>query len=135
MRKGSTKADWSKLDEETLPIVKEICLKLYNGEDGIPKRIMAARIERMLNMPGKRLDYLPECKKEVRKYEESQEVYWARKVVWQYRKLKSDKVNINYNRLCRPINLRKQNFLSSFPFLRMFCKEEEEMEIRGLLGL
>lgn len=135
VRKGSTKADWSKLDEETLPIVKEICLKLYNGEDGIPKRITAARIERMLNMPGKRLDYLPECKKEVRKYEEPQEMYWARKAVWQYRKLKSEKANISYNRLCRPINLRKQNFLSSFPFLCMFCKEEEEMEIGGVLGL
>ena len=68
-------------------------------------------------MPGKRLDYLPKCKKEVKKYEETQEVYWARKVVWQYRKLVEEGENISYNKLCRPLNLRKDNFVSALDYL------------------
>lgn len=133
VRKGISKEDWDRLDKEIYPRVREACQTIYNGEP--PKKVTRNAVERMIGMPTGRIRYLCQCANEVRKYEEPQEIYWARKVVWQYRKLKSDNENINYNRLCRPINLRKQNFLSSFPFLHLFCKEEEEMEIRGLLGL
>lgn len=133
VRKGISKEDWDRLDKEIYPRVREACRTIYNGEP--PKKVTRNAVERMMGMPTGRIRYLRQCANEVKRYEETQETYWARKIVWQYRKLKSDKVNINYNRLCRPINLRKQNFLSSFPFLHLFCKEEEEMEIRGLLGL
>lgn len=133
VRKGISKEDWDRLDNEIYPRVREACRTIYNGEP--PNKVTQNAVERMMGMPTGRIRYLRQCANEVKRYEETQETYWARKIVWQYRKLKSDKVNINYNRLCRPINLRKQNLLSSFPFLHLFCKEEEEMEIRGLLGL
>lgn len=133
VRKGISKEDWDRLDKEIYPRVREACRTIYNGEP--PNKVTRNAVEQMMGMPTGRIRYLRQCANEVKRYEETQETYWARKIVWQYRKLKSNKVNINYNRLCRPINLRKQNFLSSFPFLHLFCKEEEEMEIRGLLGL
>lgn len=39
VRKGMPKEDWSRMDEDTLPLIKETCQKLYNGEYGEPKRV------------------------------------------------------------------------------------------------
>lgn len=131
-RKGIPKEDWSKMDEETLPIVKEICKKLYNGKYGKPKKVTVGTVERMLNMPNKRFAYLPKCREEVKAYEESQEEFWARKIVWQYRKLLSEGEAVTFRNLTRPLNLRRENFLSAFSFLYLFCKKNEEKKIREL---
>lgn len=129
VRKGITKEDWTKMDAETFPAVKEICKKLYNGEYGEPKKVTVGTVERLLNMPNKRFDYLPKCREEVKAYEESQEEFWARKIVWKYRKLLSEGKEITYSRLAKPLNLRRKNFISSLPYLSLFCSKEEENRI------
>ena len=133
VRKGMHNEDWTEMDERMLPVVKETCQKMYHGEKGTPQRVTAGAVERVLHMPSKRLRYLPKCRKEIQKYEEPQEIFWARKIVWQYRRLEADRVNISCNKLCRPLNLRKENFISALDYLERFCGEEEGRRIRGLV--
>lgn len=135
VRRGMQRADWERMDEEMLPMVKDACKNLYIGKGGVPGKVSITTIERLLNIPGKRIAYLPKCKKEIQKYEETQEIFWARKIVWNYRKLVSEGQIVNYNRLCRPLNLRRANFIASFPFLSLFCEEEEEKRIKGLIEI
>lgn len=133
VRKGMLKEDWDQMDADMLPRVGAVCKKLYLGEDGKPGKVSVTAVSRILNLPGKRMAYLPKCRSEIRKYEEPQEVFWARKIVWNYRKLVSEGQIISYNKLCRPLNLRKKNFISALPFLYAFCCEEEEAAIRALV--
>ena len=133
VRKGKAKEDWAGMDEEMLPAVREICQNLYYGENDIPRKVTVGTLERLLHMPDKRLQHLPKCRDEVRKYEEPQEMCWARKIVWQYRRLEADGANTSCNKLCRPLNLRKENFIAALPFLGNFCGEEEGRRIRNLV--
>ncbi len=132
VRKGMHRKDWKKMDEELLPLVEKACKELYAGADGEPGKVSAGAISRILNLQGKRLDYLPKCRSRIKEYEEPQEVFWARKIVWHYRKLVAEGQIISYNKLCRPLNLRRVNFISALPFLYLFCGEEEEGKIKGL---
>lgn len=131
-RKGMTKENWTKVDEETLPTVKSLCQKLYHGEGDAPQKVTLGTIERLLKMPNKRLAYLPKCTDEIKKYEESQQEYWARKIVWKYRQLLSEGKAVTYSSLTRGANLDRENFLSTFSFLYLFCKKNEEKKIREL---
>ncbi|RKI42398.1 hypothetical protein D7V86_06190 [bacterium D16-51] len=133
VRKGITREDWGKMDAEMLPKVGELCKNLYFNEDGKPGKVSVGAVCRILDFPNKRINYLPRCRSEIRKYGESQEVFWARKIVWSYRKLVSEGQGISYNRLCRPLNLRKENFISALGFLSLFCSEEEAACIREVL--
>lgn len=89
-RKGISKEDWDKMDAEMLPKVKEICKKVYGNKGGKPGKVTVGTITRIMGFPGKRMDYLPKCRSEIKKYEESQEIFWTRKIVWNYRKLVSE---------------------------------------------
>lgn len=135
VRKGMQKEDWNSMDKEMLPKVKDACKNLYISENGVPGKVTVATIERILEMPGKRMDYLPECRNEIRKYEETQEAFWARKIVWNYRKLTSEGQAISYTRLCRPLHLKRENVIASLPFLSFFCEKEERKKIEEIAGL
>lgn len=130
VRKGMKRENWTEIDNGYFPAVKEICKKLYNGDGNAPQKVTIGTVERLLNMPKKRLDYLPQCRNEVKRYEESQEEYWARKIVWKYRKLLSEGEEVTYRSITRPLNLRRENFISSLPFLFHYCEKEEENHIK-----
>lgn len=127
------KEDWSRMDKEMLPIVKKACMELYAGENGKPGKVSAGAVSRILGLPDKRLGHLPKCQDEIKRHEEPQEIFWARKIAWNYRKLVSEGQTVSYNKLCRPLNLRKANFISALPFLPLFCGEMEEERIKGLI--
>lgn len=132
VRKGMQRADWTKMDEEMMTRVEAVCRNLYSGEEGEPGKVSAGAVCRILGFPGKRMDYLPKCRGIIQNYAESQEVFWARKIVWMYRKLTAEGQMISYSRICKPLNLRRENFTASLPFLARFCREGEEEGIKGL---
>ena len=133
VRKGMTKENWDKMDTEMVPKIRELCKNLYFNEDGKPGKVSVGAVCRILNLPDKRMNYLPKCRSEIKKYEEQQEVFWARKLAWHYRKLMSENQSISYNRLCRPLSLRKENFMSALVFLPLFCSVEETACIKNLV--
>jgi len=110
-QKGGAKGyDWSRLDEETLPKVREILLQLQNKPDEKPERISIGRVEHILDWPKKRLRLCTMCLAEVNKHVLSQEDYWKKLVSWAEQKLISEGNAVNITAIMRLTNMRKRDF-------------------------
>ena len=111
-QKGGAKGyDWSRLDKETLPKVREILLQLQNNPDEKPERISIGRVEHILDWPKKRLRQCPMCVHEIERYALSQEEYWRRLVDWATNKRISEGKTVNITAIMRLTNMRKRDFV------------------------
>lgn len=82
-QKGGKKPnDWNRIDRESLPLVKDAVRQLWSHGEERPHRVTEFAVCRLLDFPDKRLELMPLCRKEVLKYQEPQEQYWARELVW-----------------------------------------------------
>ncbi|MCC8152303.1 MAG: TniQ family protein [Lachnospiraceae bacterium] len=116
---GRKALDWAQIDRDTLPLVKVAVKDLYGGECVRPKKVSIAAVERILDLPGGRIShYLPLCRAEVERYQETQEQYWAREVVWAARQIMQDGGVLNWKHIRNLTNMRKSNFLACLPYLR-----------------
>ena len=125
-RKRSTV--WEKLDEEMLPKVRETVKRMYECGDERPRRITVSAVRKEMGLPDKRFDKLPKCKEEILKYQESQKEYWAREVVWAFKKLEREKQVVNWRHIRDLTNMRNENFQSCKQYLWKYA-EEKELEI------
>ena len=83
MKSGAKVQAWQKIDEETLPLVRNAIRKLQGNGTTRLKKVTVFAVEKLLNFSAKRISfYLPKCLAEVKKHEKTQEQYWAREVVW-----------------------------------------------------
>ena len=135
VRKGMQREDWEKMDIDMLPSVRDACEQIYYNNGGRPGRVTVYAVCRMMGLPGKRFDYLPKCRETIQGYEEKKEMYWAREVAWCYGHLAAGKENadIRWRNIRDVTNLRKDNFIASFPYLNIFVNEDTESKIRNLL--
>lgn len=135
VRKGMFKEDWVKVDEEMQAAVRDICERIYHNNGGRPGRVTVYAVCRMMGLPGKRFDYLPECRKLISGYEEKKEVYWAREVAWCYQHLTETlgADAVRWRDIRDATNLRKDNFIMSLAYLNLFVNEDTESKIRNLL--
>ena len=133
VRKGMQTQNWSKMDIESLPAIKGAIEKIRNG-NGRPGRVTIRAICKAMGWPSKRLDNLPVCKAEVQKNIAPIEEFWTKEVVWAYIKLKKeDSRDKIYWRDIRDLtNIRREQFLSTFPLLTKFTTPEIAGEIQGL---
>lgn len=86
--------DWQVYDIETAPILERVAKSIYDGtasETGRPERVSEKIIYREMGFPGHRLENLPLCKAVFDKYSEPYEENWARRIVWAYDKLKTER--------------------------------------------
>lgn len=117
--KGGPKYDWDKIDNETLPLVKnaikQINIKNMNGEQ--PQRITVFKIKRILGLPDKRLEHLKKCMAEINKYKLSQEEYWAQKVIWAIKKINDEGNPLNWKHIRTLTNMRKENLMVCISYL------------------
>lgn len=134
-RKGIKREDWEKMDEEMLQQVRDICEQIYHNNGGRPGHVTVNAICKALGFPDKRFNYLPKCKEVIYEHEEKKEVYWAREVVWCYQDLikKKEEEEICWRDIRNVTNLRKDNFISSFPYLEQFADERTAGKIKNLL--
>ncbi len=137
VRKGIKKDDWEQMDEEMLQQVRDICEQIYYNQGGRPGHVTVNAVCRGLGFPDKRFDYLPKCRKVIYGYEEKKEVYWAREVVWCYQDLikKKGEEDIRWRDIRNITNLRKHNFMASFPYLEKFADMETAGKIKSLLPI
>jgi len=119
-RKGAI--DWELVDKQLLPRVKELTRELY-GNSEKPRRVTRYAICKIMNLPDKRFDVLPLCSKEIDKYSETQEKYWARLVLWATKKIMSEDKPLNWKQLRNLTNIRKENFEACKAFLNKFSEE------------
>lgn len=110
---------WMQIDEETLPLVIDAIEQLKGNSISVrPKKITVTLIEKFLNLPCKRISYLPMCKAEIEKHSENWEQYWAREVTWAVNKLKMENLPVNYTRIKVLTNMRKENMKACIPYIQ-----------------
>ena len=137
VRKGMKKADWEQMDNDMIQQVRDVCEQIYYNAGGRPGRVTEYAVCRVLEIPSKRFDYLPQCRAVIQEYTEDYEVYWAREVVWCYRHLTdaNGEDAIRWRNIRDVTNLRRDNFIASFPYLCQFCNQETADKIKTLLPI
>ena len=133
VRKGMQTQNWSKMDIDSLPAVKNAIEKIRNG-NGRPGRVTMRAICKAMGWPSKRLDNLPICKAEVQKNIAPIKEFWAKEVVWAYIKLRNEdsRDKIRWRDIRDIINIKREQFEATFPLLAKFTSPEIAEEIQGL---
>ena len=85
---GRRPIDWPRMDEEMLPRVIETITELKSSEK--PVRITVGGVARAVGLKSKQIDKLTQCKAEIEKHCQSQEEFWAQKVVWAWGELSKE---------------------------------------------
>lgn len=131
---GAKGYNWQQIDRDTLPLVKDAIRQLQGDEISRPKKVTVFAVEKILNLPSKRISlYLPICKAEIEKHEESQEQYWAREVVWAVNKIIRERDILNWKHIRNLTNMRKCDLDVCIPCLNMFADDKLVNQIKGLL--
>ena len=128
------KRDWTKDDEEMLPVVRATIKQLKGNELERPRKITVYSVSKQLGISREHIRHnLPKCKAEIEKYKESQERYWAREVVWAMKKIARDKAEPSWSRLAALTNTRKKNLMDCIPYLQEFADDEMTQQIVALI--
>ena len=77
---GRRPIDWDSLDSEMLPKVVETISELKSSEK--PQRITLGGVASIVGLKSKQIEKLPLCKATIMQDAQTQEMYWAQKVVW-----------------------------------------------------
>lgn len=134
-KSGTNKLDWNKIDNETLPQVREVLKQLcYNNIDR-PQKISIRKIENILSIPKNRLLKCPKCKTEIEKYIETQEEYWAREVVWAVNKILKEDRPLNMKRIRELTNIRKKNLLDCVQYIDKYDNSGIKDKMKVLLDI
>ena len=128
LKSGAKPHDWEKVDDETLPLVRVAIKKLWGNDHDRPRRVTVTAVEKMLGLPSKRIStYLPKCRAEVMKYQESQEQYWAREVVWAVKQLQLRGEPLQWGRVSYLTNMRKTNLEACLPYIARYADSKLEL--------
>lgn len=131
--KGGIKAmDWDKMDRELLPKVRE-AIKDVRNDMGKPGRVTYGSVARHLGFSEKKYPNLRLCREEVEKNYETWEHYWAREMVFYYRKIKTEGKPVTVTAIMKMTNTRKHNLIRGIPYLDLYTDSETAAAIRELL--
>lgn len=114
--------NWQAYDDEYALLLEQIAHSIYTGtfsETGRPERVSERIIYRELDLPAHRLENLPKCKAIFEKYTESYPENWARRIIWAFHKLKSDKQDmpLYWSDIRQISGVKKNNLDSVIPFI------------------
>ena len=116
MKGGIKTKDYNALDNDTLPMVKELISDLKSDNDR-PTKITKGLISRKLDIPYKQLDKMPLCLAEINLHYESQEQYWAREIMWAVDTIIKNDDTLNYKHIRDLTNLRRGDFDSAIKYI------------------
>lgn len=115
--------DWTAYDAETAPILEQVARSIYDGTantNGRPERISERIIYREMDLQKYRLDNLPKCKAIFERYSEPYGETWARRIIWAYNKLKSERNGMPFywSDVRRISGVKKKNIDKVLPYLQ-----------------
>lgn len=130
--------DWKKFDKENVVRFEKFCRGIYDGtakEDGRPERVSERMIYRYLGVTYYGFKNMPECMNVYKKYVESYEESWARKVVWAYKKLKEgdENRNICWSDLRKLSGVKKKYSVDMCIYLKQYADKATYDSIMQLL--
>lgn len=116
--------DWDAYDLEILPDVQRAAKEIYEGaDDGRPRRVNVAAVEKRLGLTEGRLRKLRRCIDAIQSYYETQEHYWAREVIWVANLVSQNKERLNWNVIRRKTNMKKRDLISCMKDLKRIDNE------------
>lgn len=131
---GTKAYNWQQIDKDTLPLVRDAIRQLQGNGKNRPKKVTVFAIEKILHLPSKRIEtYLPRCKAEIEKYQESQEEYWAREVVWAVNHIITEGNRLNWKQIRNLTNMRKQDLIKCVPYLSNYVDTDMVDKIKILI--
>lgn len=107
---GPKPKDWEKSDDEYLSTVEDAIHLIYGVGDERPHKVTVFAVSKMLGLPDKALYRMPKCLSMIKSYEERQEDYWKREVLWAIRITKKKNIDVNWKRIRELTNLRRSQF-------------------------
>lgn len=132
--KGGVKPfEWNKMDKATLPRVKAAIKQLQGDGHTRPKKVTVFAVEKILGLPCKRIDNLPQCKAEIQRYYETQQEYWAREVIWAAKGVIANNEPFNWKHLRAKTNMRKRDLAACIPYLNQYGDNSLIQQIKSLL--
>lgn len=130
---GVRERDWTKLDDEYLPLVQKAIQRIENDEMSMPKKVTVIGIERDVGLPEGSMKKMPKCKVEVKNHSIPQEQLWAKKVVWAVQKIQAEGQLLNWKHIRNLTNMRNENFQACKSYLEMYLDDEMVERIKALL--
>lgn len=132
--KGGIKGhDWEQIDKDTLPAVKNAVRRIYTGGGGRPHKVSVYAVAKELGISDRRLKMLPECMALIESYQENQERYWAREIVWAVRQVQKNGDVLVWRRIRDLTNMRRKDFEACLPYIDAVVDAEFAERVRGLL--
>ena len=137
--KQETPNDWKQYDEEMAPILEKVVHDIYYGninDTGRPEKVSERLVYKFAGIPNHRLENMPKCNAILSRYKESYAQNWARRLVWAYKKIKSEKGE-------RPVfwcdireisGVKKKNIDVITPFLEQYADQTTADAIKSLLN-
>ncbi len=134
LKSGAKPQNWQQIDDDTLPLVREAIRQLQGDGTTRPKKVTAFAVEKMLNLSSKKISlYLPKCLAEIQKYEESQQQYWAREMVWAVRQVMAADGVVTWRRVRDLTNMRHRDYEACLPYIRDYADDDLAEVILKLL--
>lgn len=121
---GVSGMNWEQKDKDTLPLVQNAIKQIQGNGEERPHKVTEFAVCRILGLPDKGLQHLPECKKEVLRNKETWEQYWSREIIWAVHKLQREEKVLNWKQIRVLTNMRKENLIASLSYM-----EQREPEI------
>lgn len=121
---GSRQIQLSKLDTEYFPKVKGVLYEFGNKNGEMPKRVTINAISKSIGINGRLLYHLPKCRNLINEYTESNEQYWARKVVWATKQILNQDKKLNWTNIRKISGINdKRNILKCYPLLKYYADD------------
>lgn len=134
LKSGAKPQNWNRIDENTLPLVKEAISQLQGDGTTRPKKITTFAVEKILHLSSKKISlYLPKCLAEIQRHEESQEQYWAREVAWAARQVEDNGVTLTWRKVRDLTNMRRRDFEACLLYISDYADSELAEQILHLL--
>lgn len=141
--RGRTCPEWDDFDEAAAPILEKLAHDIYTGAarpDGRPERVSERLIYRTFELNGERLHWYrlqnaPKCQEIMRRYHETYEENWTRRLVWAYNKLKIERKDkpIYWVDLRRISGVKERNLTKVAPLIHKYTDSKTAQTIRQII--
>ncbi len=118
LRSERQKDHLDKEDQLLAPKLRAAAERIYGMGEVRPRKVSLSLVSRELHVDMHKLKQMKRCMKELERYQESQESYWARELIWAVEELERRGEPVNFKHLRKLTSLRRENIQDSLEELK-----------------